>query len=152
MTDEKKKRNKTEKTTEAPSFSNHPALEKAEEKPNERLPGPKGEVGQGSPATKLKRLWHEAQFVRTDANKDNQRKKFWKANRNALSLKEFVQTLLKDETHGALAKKWLDSKLGKFDQERSENSKKRIALERSATKLAKKSKGKAQKAKPSATT
>jgi len=143
MSNNDKKHNKTSETPGG--FVNHPA---AEEKPDVRVPGPKGIVGTASPSTKLKRLWHESQFSRVDANKANSLKKLWKPNRNAMSLREFVQTLLKDETHGATASRWVASKLGEFNQERSDDSKKRIALQKSATKLAKKSKGKAAKAKP----
>jgi hypothetical protein len=133
MTDE----NKTEKT------------DKKEEASKNYEPGPRGELGVATAAKKIKQLWHERHFRLVDANdRHNPRKKLWVAGRDTPSLKAFARLLLKDETHGQVAKDWFDHKAGSLNEKRSEKNVARIALEKQATKAAKrkKSQGKQPKA------
>lgn len=86
--------------------------------------GQRGELGTGSAGIRLKNL-HAKQG-------------------RGLSLKTFVRDQAKAGNPDA--KEWIANKRGANQMKRSENSLKRIALERSATKLAKKSKGKGKSA------
>lgn len=85
--------------------------------------GERGELGTGSAGIRLKNM-HAKQG-------------------RGLSLKTFVRDQAK--AGNVDAKAWLDNKRGVNDMKRSENSVKRIAIEKNATKLAKKSKGGAGK-------
>ncbi len=122
-------------------------IEKQE--PEEHPRGSRGELGVATAGLTIKQLWHEKHFRRVDANdRNNPRKKLWTPMRGAPSLKEFARSLLKDESHSQVAKDWLDHKHGSLNQERSEKNKARVALEKTATKQAKrkKSQGKQPKA------
>lgn len=124
--------------------------DKKEKTESEQHPrGERGFVGTATAANALKRLWHERHFKRVDANnRFNPRKKFWVANRDCPSLKDFARSLLKDETYGKLANDWFADKLGAKNAKRSEKNIARIALEKQATRAAKrkKSQGKQPKA------
>lgn len=85
--------------------------------------GERGEVGTGSPGSRLKNL-HAASG-------------------RGLSLKTFVRDQAK--AGNADAKAWLDNKLGLNEMKRTKESEARILLQRNATKMAKKSKGKGGK-------
>lgn len=85
--------------------------------------GERGELGTGSAGIRLKNL-HAKQG-------------------RGLSLKTFVRDQAKAGNPDAQA--WIANKRGANDMKRSENSIKRIAIEKNATKIAKKSKGKAGK-------
>lgn len=93
------------------------------EKAAEKVRGPRGEVGTGSPGSRLKQLYAESG--------------------RGLSLKTFVRDQAK--AGNVDAKTWLDNKKGLNEQARTKESVARILLQKSATKLAKKSKGKAGK-------
>lgn len=75
--------------------------------------GDRGELGQGTPGSRLKTLWHEKKCPG--------------------SLKEFVRSL----TDNPDAKTWRANKLGKNNKKRSDANLKRAREEAQATRLAK---------------
>lgn len=77
----------------------------------------RGVVGQGTPGSRLKALWH----------KEGKGK----------SLKQFARSLVKDN---ADAKRWLENKLGKHDQKRSDANATLARTIGQATKAAKRKK------------
>jgi len=85
--------------------------------------GERGEIGTGTPGSRLKRLHDESG--------------------RGLSLKTFVRDQAKSGNADAQA--WLDNKKGLNQMTRTKESVARILLQKSATKLAKKSKGKSGK-------
>lgn len=85
--------------------------------------GPRGEIGTGTPGSRLKQLHAESG--------------------RGLSLKTFVRDQAK--AGNADAKTWIDNKKGLNEMKRTKEKETRILLQKSATKLAKKSKGKAGK-------
>src|SRR5579885_1070183 len=90
-----------------------------EEKKDERVPGPRGELGEATPALTVHQKWHAAHFKRVDAgDKWNPTKKVWVPNPNAPSLKRFARDLLKQGDPAA--KEWLANKRGAKDQKRSD--------------------------------
>lgn len=84
--------------------------------------GPKGELGVATAAKIIKKRWHSEQTGKR------------------LSLRAFARKLVAEGDQ--VAKDWFAHKAGSLNQARSEKNVARIQLEKSATKLAKKSKGK----------
>lgn len=114
--------------------------EQVQEQKKEVTRGPRGEVGKASTSLVMKQRWHEAYFTRED-NSDNAHphRKTWKRGSKEIpSLKEFARKLAKDGDQ--VAKDWLDHKLGSLDLKRNEKNVARVALESSATKMAKRKK------------
>jgi hypothetical protein len=93
----------------------------SEEKQEEKKQNPRGELGTGTASTRLKALWE----------KDSKPKE---------SLKGFVHRMIKEGKAPASVdgQHWLDAKLGKFEEKRSEKNVARIALERQASRSKKK--------------
>lgn len=85
--------------------------------------GPRGDIGTGTPGSRLKRLHAESG--------------------RGLSMKTFVRDQAK--AGNVDAQTWMDNKKGLNEMQRTKDSVARILLQKSATKLAKKSKGKAGK-------
>ena len=85
--------------------------------------GDRGEIGSGTPGSRLKRLHAETG--------------------RGLSLKTFVRDQAK--AGNVDVKTWMDNKKGLNEMARTKESVARITLQKSATKLAKKSKGKSGK-------
>ena len=94
---------------------------KSEDKVVEKKQNDRGIVGKGTFSVRLKSL--HAKYGR------------------GLSLKTFVNDQAKDGNPDAA--QWILAKKGAFNAARSDNSVKRISVEKNATKMAKKSKGKA---------
>jgi len=90
----------------------------SEEQVQENQRGSRGEVGKGTPSTKIKALW----------------KREGKSNE---ALKRFARRMIKEKKNTD-AQMWFDCKAGKFDMERSEKNIARIQLERQASKSTKK--------------
>ncbi len=83
--------------------------------------GPRGEVGVATAAKTIKKMWHQQIGKKT-------------------SLKAFASKLA--ASGDQVAKDWFAHKAGSLNQKRNEKNVARISLEKSATKLSKKSKGK----------
>lgn len=94
---------------------------KQEEKVSADQRGPRGEVGVATAALTIKNRWHQREGKK-------------------VSLKAFARKLAAEGDQ--VAKDWLAHKAGSLNQKRSEKNVARVALEKAATKLAKKSKGK----------
>lgn len=86
----------------------------SEEVKEEQKRGERGEVGTGSPSTRLKARWR-------------------KEGKGA-SLKEFATSIAKSDPE---VQKWFDAKAGKFEEPRSEKNLARIQMEKQASKSAK---------------
>lgn len=94
--------------------------------------GERGEVGTATASLTVKQLWHRACFVK-DEDKLVRKP-------DAVSLKQFARTLLKQDDGSQVAKSWFAHKAGSLNKGRSENSLKRIGLEKAATKSARRGK------------
>lgn len=102
---------------------------------DEKVHGPRGDVGEASPGLKLRQMWHEAHFKREDtSDRAHPFRKAWVPQKGSPSLKEFARQLAKDGNQ--LAKDWLARKLGSMNQKRNEKNVARISLEKQATKAA----------------
>lgn len=88
----------------------------SEENKEEQKRGERGELGTGSASTRLKSLWN-------------------KSGKKGESLKEFVARMIKEDNAPASVdgQHWIDAKLGKFEEKRSEKNFARIALEKQAS-------------------
>ena len=107
----------------------------------EQAAGDKGLLGVASPSLTINQMWHNKCHKRVDANdRHNHRKKTWKRLPKTPSLKRFARELA--ATGDATAKAWLASKLGKNNEKRSDKNIARVALERQASKAARKGTGK----------
>lgn len=95
--------------------------EQAEAQAQEKQRGARGVVGVATAAKTIKKRWHQQEGKK-------------------VSLKAFARKLADEGDQ--VAKDWLAHKSGSLNQKRSEKNVARVALEKSATKLAKKSKGK----------
>lgn len=99
--------------------------------------GNKGNIGTGSPSSKIKDLWHSSCFKRV-SNHDHDhpnRTKFVPV-KGFMSLKQFSKSLKGENEF--LAQEWVGNKTGQLNQVRSENNIKRIILEKQAKKSKKK--------------
>lgn len=114
--------------------------EKQEKKEPEQHPrGERGHVGKATAGLTIKQMWRAKHFKRVDANdRFNPRKKMWVAMHKAPSLKAFARLLASNGD--VVAKDWFEHKSGSLNAERSDANKGRIALEKQATKAAKRKK------------
>ena len=114
-------------------------IEAVQAEPQEVARGERGVVGEASPATKIKQMWHEQCHVLMDVgNKHNPRKQMFVRKQGADSLKKFARKLLAQ--NDPVAKDWFDVKAGALNSERTDANKSRIALEASASMSARKKK------------
>ena len=111
--------------------------------------GERGELGVATASLTIKQRWHEEHFKLVDtSDKAHPHRRTYVRNPGAPSLKAFARTLLK--SGDANAKEWFGNKRGAKDQKRSEANVKLAALCASASKAARKSKGKGGGGKKSA--
>lgn len=120
------------------------------DEPKEVQRGDKGELGVATPADAIKLMWHnEHHIVQATGNKNNPRKEVWVKRHGAPSLKRYARTLL--AAGNEVAKSWFANKDGATNTGRSDKNIARIALERTASKSARKKASQGKQAKPAAT-
>lgn len=108
--------------------------------------GNRGELGVASAGDTLKQMWHAEHHVLEDVgDAHNPRKQVWVPKVGSPSLKKYAKQLA--ASGNAVAKEWFANKSGAKNATRTEANTKRIDLERSASKAArrKKSQGKQSK-------
>ncbi len=109
--------------------------EQKQEETKEVARGDRGELGVATPALTIRQMWHEAHFTRKDVgDKHNPRKRIYVRNHGAPSLKRFARELAKSGNQ--VAKDWFANKSGAKNAERSEKNRSRVALEKQASKAA----------------
>jgi hypothetical protein len=128
--------------------------ERTLEEPKEEVlasPGMRGEVGEASSSKALKRLWHETHFIRRNiGDKYNPRKTEWVRQAGAPSLRQFARS--QDKADNQVAKDWFKQKDGLLNEKRSDKNTSRIALERQASKSARRKNSQGSKSKTADTT
>ena len=115
--------------------------EKQEKQSVQEVRGERGELGVATAGLTIKQRWHEEHFNLVDtSDKSHPHRRSYQAKPGAPSLKKFARALLKSGDQNA--KDWFANKLGRNNQKRSEANVKLAALCASASKAARKSKGK----------
>lgn len=115
--------------------------EKQEKQSVQEVRGERGELGVATASLTIKQRWHEEHFNLVDtSDKSHPHRRSYVRKPGAVSLKAFARKLAKDGD--ANAKEWLGNKLGAKNQKRSDANVKLAQLCASASKAARKSKGK----------
>jgi hypothetical protein len=105
----------------------------------EKVHGPRGEIGEPTSGLTIKQLWHQAHFRRVDSSdKDHPFRKSLTRVAGAPSLKSFAAKLAKDGNQ--VAKDWFDHKDGSLNQKRTEANAIKAAESGRSTKAAKRKK------------
>lgn len=99
---------------------------KVETKQEEKARGNRGEVGKGTAGSRIKTLWHSECFTKKELGLVQIA--------GTPSLKAFARAKAKEGNQDA--KDWFDCKAGALNESRSDKNKTRIALEKQASKAA----------------
>ncbi len=104
------------------------SVEQKQETKSEPVRGDRGEVGKGTAGSRLKSLWHSECFTKKELGLVQIA--------GSPSLKAFARAKAKEGNQDA--KDWFECKAGALNETRSDKNKSRIALEKQASKAARK--------------